>query len=227
MNTNQDTYGFSPDSLLTDREEVEARLHAILADRVMRFNPYRVADETLLECAGRAEFLPFPTLTQMVILHFVRVIPYSATNPREKIVFRIGADEREYRMPMSALDNKFTYRANRRQNWHLVNGKRITNSGMVEKMMGKSYFVSHLLLGDLNYGEKRPLYRMFRLKGDNATMASEIRAHMCESKIEMLEEVLKYPFSPDYLRCSRHFIDYTTPIRAFIETVRHFPDAKP
>lgn len=215
----------SPDSLLTDPAAVAARLHAILADRVMLFNPYTVSDESLLECAGRAEFLPFPTLTQMVILHFVRVIPYSASNPWEKIVFRIGSGEREYEMPMGALDNKFTYRANRRQNWSLVNGKRITNSGMVEKMMGKSYFVSHILLADRNYGEKRPLYRMFLLKGDSSAMAAEIRKRMCESKIEMLEEVLKYPFSPDYLQCRRHFIDYTSPIHAFIETVRHFPEA--
>lgn len=222
----QDNFGYNPKVLLTDPDEVGIRLHSILDDRVMRFNPYTVSDETLLECAGRAEFLSFPALTQMVILNFVRVVPYCASKPWNMIVFHVGADEREYKIPMGALYNRLTYRATLRPDWNLVNGKRITNSGMVEKMMGKSYFVSHMLFGINIYGEIQPMYRMFRLKGDTSAMAAEIRLRMCESKISMLQEVLKYPYSPDYLQCRRDLIDYTTPIQAFIRTVRHFPDAR-
>lgn len=221
-----DDYGFNPDGLLTDPKEVEARLQAMLNDRVMQFNPYTASDTSLLECAGRAVFLTFPALTQMVILHFVRIIPRTRANTWEAIVFRVGDDEREYTMPMSALCNRLTYRATRKQEWNLVNGKRITNSGIVEKMMGKSYFVSHMLAGENNYGKIRPIYRMYRLKGSLSAMAEEIRLRMCESKITMLNEVLKSPFSPDYLQCKRNFIDYATPIQSLMQAVRNFPYAK-
>lgn len=219
-----DDYGYDPGALLTDAGEVRRRLDAILNARVMRFNPYSVSDEALLACVGRAYFRPFHALTQMVMLHFGRIVPSAFPNSYGTIEFRIGNDTTVHRMPVGALIGKFTYRASRRQNWNLLNSRRITNGGMVERMMGKSYFVSHVICGEKRIGVMRPLYRMFRLKGNPAATAAEIRLRMCESKIAMLQEILTYPFSPDYLLCHRGFIDYTTPIQNFIDMVSHFPE---
>lgn len=220
------THGFNPESLLTDPAKVTERLHAILNDKLLLFNPYKVSDEALLDCCGRARFLPFPALTQMVVLHFIKVVPNMSARSGTNIIYRVGGDEKECMMQINDLRSKFTYRATRSQEWNLVNGRRITNHSTVEKLTGKSFFVSHILWGDAINGCTRPIFRMFRLQGDDKNKADEIRKRMCEAKLIMLQEVLEHPYSPDYLRCCRNFIDYHTPINAFMEAVKHFPEVR-
>ena len=130
----------------------------------------------------------------------------------------------EYTIPAVAIYHNLTYSATRTQKHNTIDGRPITNNSIVAKMVGKSYFVSHMLPGEVTGRVPQPIYRMFRLKGDSSTQAALIRQKMCEAKVEMLEEILKHPHCPDYMNCRRNFIDNATPIQASIETVQRFPD---
>lgn len=222
-----DIYGFDPESLLRNPKEVWARLQAILSDKVLRFNPYLTDDGTLLACAERARWLPFPSLTQMTVFHFHHIRKVEWEYPYEAISYSIGNDVRELLMPLSSLTDKVTYTASRRQIHVTINGRPLTNSNMVEHIQGRDYFVSHALMAHKRDGRMAPAYRMFRLKGDQSQKASTIRTKMIESKVSMLNEILAYPHSPDYLQCSRDFIEYAAPISAAIAAILGFPEVNP
>lgn len=226
MQFRPDIYGNDPKSLLTSPEEVYGRLNAILGDKVFRFNPYSVDDTTLLACIERAVWLPCPALTQMVVfhLHDIRTIEWKI--PYKAIFYHIGNDPEEKHLSINSLTNRFTYTATLHQIHVTVNGRVLTNEKMVERMQHKDYFISHALPARNESGKSRPAYRMFRLKGNDKQKAELIRQQMIESKIYMLQEILAHPYTPQYLRCSRNFIDYQAPINAAIDTISHFQDLR-
>lgn len=221
-----DIYGYDPKSLLTSPEEVLGRLNAILGDKVFRFNPYAVDDATLLACVERAVWLPWPALTQMVVFHFhdIRTIEWKI--PYEAIFYHIGNDPEEKHLSINSLTNRFTYTATLHQVHVTVNGRVLTNEKMVERMQHKDYFISHALPSRTESGKSRPAYRMFRLKGSDNQKTELIRQQMIESKISMLQEILAHPYAPQYLHCSRNFINYEANIKAAIDTIRHFHDLR-
>lgn len=220
-----DTYGFNPQSLLTSTDEVWSRLHAILSDRVLRFNPYTVEDETLLACAERGRWQPLPSITQMVVFHFHDIKKVEWKYPYEAISCHIGNDKQELQIPLSSLTEQVTYTATRRLIHVTVDGKPLTNRNMVEKMQGKDYFVSHALMAQKAGAGQVPAYRMSKLKGNQEQRADTIRISMVMSKIAMLKEIMANPHCPDYLQCSKNFIDYTTPIQEAISIIRSFSSA--
>lgn len=222
-----ETYGYRRESLLTSPEEVRDRLRGILADKVLRFNPYAVDDKTLLACVERARWMPFPAITQMVVFHFMDIRVVGKNHPYEAIFFRVGNDPDLQYLPVMILTDRLTYTATRTQTHVMVNGRPLTNAKMVANMQGKDFFVTHALPVEMPRGGIVCSYRMFRLRGSEERKAEIIRARMVESKIAMLEEILTHPYEYSYLRCSRHFIDYTTPIRAAIEAIRRFPSVLP
>lgn len=224
MQFRPDIYGNDPKSLLTSPTEVQARLHAILGDKVLRFNPYAVDDASLLACVERAVWMPWPSLTQMVVFHFhdIRTIEWKI--PYRAIFFHIGNAPQEHQLSLISLTNRFTYTATLHQVHVSVNGRVLTNDKMVERMQHKDYFISHAIPARNESGKSRPAYRMFRLKGNDKQKAELIRQQMIESKISMLQEILAHPYAPQYLRCSRNFIDYQAPINAAINAICHFPD---
>ncbi|MCM1489562.1 MAG: hypothetical protein NC095_01860 [Muribaculum sp.] len=226
MQSRSDLYGYEPDNLLTSPSEVQARLNAILGDKVLRFNPYSVDDKTLLACVERAVWLPWPSLTQMVTFHFHDIRTIDWRIPYQAIFFHIGNDSHEQHLSLNSLTNRFTYTATLRQVHVTINGRVLTNEKMVERMQHKDYFISHALPSRSESGESRPAYRMFRLKGNDNQKAELIRQQMLESKITMLNEILAHPYTPCYLHCSRNLIDYSTPILAAIDTIRNFPDLR-
>lgn len=71
-------------------DEARERLEAILADKVLRFNPYRVSDEELVACAERGRWRPFPALTQMVVFHFLDIRAVKTHHVFDAIFYRIG-----------------------------------------------------------------------------------------------------------------------------------------
>lgn len=224
-NYRSDIYGYDPKNLLTSPEEVYGRLNAILADKVLRFNPYSVDDATLLACVERAVWMPWPSMTQMVVFHFhdIRTIEWKI--PYKAIFYHIGNNLEEKHLSINSLTNRFTYTASLHQVHVTVNGRVLTNEKMVERMQHKDYFISHALASRTESGKSRPAYRMFRLKGDDSQKAELIRHQIIESKITMLQEILAHPYASQYLRCNRNFIDYSTPILTAIEAIRHFPDS--
>lgn len=220
-----DIYGYDPKSLLTSPDEVQKRLNEILGDKVLRFNPYSVDDETLLACCERARWTPWPALTQMVIFHFHeirRVV--RENNSYEAMFMNIGDDPEEFHILLNALIDKLTYKATLQQVHVMAGGRPITNRRIIESMQGKDYFVSHSLPARTSNMNNRQAYRMYRLKGKNLQKADAIRTAMIEAKIAMLEEVLAHPYCKEYLCCSRNFIDYVAPISAAIAAIRKFPE---
>ncbi len=76
---------------LTDCDEVAMeRLTLILSDKLLRFNPYRVGDEALLECATRGHWLAWPSITQMWIIHFQDIKSVREEKTYDALFFKIG-----------------------------------------------------------------------------------------------------------------------------------------
>lgn len=223
MDNTPDIYGPNPRDLIFSEEMAWRRLWAILGDKVLKLNPYAVDDETLLACAERGRWQLYPSLTQMVVFHFKDIRQVEGNFRYEAIFMQIGNSEVETHLSTSALADKLTYTANRRQIHVMVNGRPLTNHKMVENLQGKDFFVSHALCTEKPNRKRFPAYRMFKLRGNQANRAAMIRTKMVESKIAMLEEILKFPYSPDYLQCHRDFIDYSTPINAAIAAIRQYP----
>lgn len=219
-----DRYGYSPDSLLTSEVEVWRRLAAILGDKVMRFNPYSVDDDTLLASVERAVWQPWPALTQMVVFHFTGIRRVEWRHPYEAVFFRIGEDPRETHLPLSALTEGLTYTATRGRLHTTLDGQPLTNAGMAERLCGRDCFVSHALPAERGNGRKAPAYRMYRLAGDKQDRARKIRERMLASKALMLGEILAHPHCADYLQCSRDFVGYAAAINEALASIREFPD---
>lgn len=220
-----DNYG--PDRWQLDHSPENAwrRLEAILNDKVMRFNPYLVDDDALLECAMRGQWRGFPALTQMVVFNFLDIRRVQG-HPRtyDAIFFRVGNSAEEHSFPVGKFISGTTYKATRHTVRQMAGKQRITNRALVEGLPGKSYFVSHALKGLCWRGSDFGLaYRMHRLWGTPANKAKIIREAMIASKITMLEEVLEHPYNLDYLACPRRLIDYATIVRAAIDKVRLYP----
>lgn len=222
-----DIYGPDPQNLLTSPEEVSRRLNDILGDKVLGFNPYSVDDDTLLACVERARWLPWPALTQMVVFHFHEIRILEWRQPYEAIMFRVGANPEETHLSVNTLIKRYVYTASNREVHVTVNGRPLTNFKMVERMQRNDYFVSHALPTHRAMVKTLPAYRMHRLKGTAAQRAETIRRAMTEAKLTMLDDILKYPYCPDFLHCRRDFIDYATPIRAALAAIRLFPDRTP
>ncbi len=215
------------DQRLMGRPDVAAqRLEAILTDKVLRFNPYTVSDEDLLACAGRGWWRPFPALTQMVIFHFldIREVPTSARNKFEAIFYRVGDSPREYYIPLNHFTNTVSHHTCKQPHRSQLNGRNITPS-TIPKMVNRTCFVSHAIVGHGTIGKLRLAYRMQQLKGPVSVQSNAIREQMICSKIAMLEEVLNYPQSPVYLGYKGPEFDHATLIQAAIATINSYPTA--
>lgn len=222
------TYGPNPyalDAVLYDPAIVWQRLHDILNEKVLRFNPYTVSDEVLLACVERARWQPWPALTQMVVFHChdVREIKWKCRY--DALFLHVGNDTQEIHISMNSLIERYSYIATLKQMHSTIGGKPITNEKIVAKMAGKDYFVSHSYPCELPNMRQLPAYRMYRLKGSPAQRAALIREKMVESKIEMLYEILVHPYCKQYLHCARNFINYEPYIRRAISVIARYPHA--
>lgn len=210
--------------LLIDSDSIaKERLERILSDKLLRFNPYSVDDTTLLGCANRGTWLPWPSITQMVIFHFheIRYIPKGITY--EGLFFNIGNSSELYHYGTGTFSQPMLHLASRQHVWMLLNGKHLTPS-LLKRLERKKVFVSHALRCRTIYGKSYPSYRMNILSGSTHRQASTIRKVMIQSKITMLEEVLNHPSHPEYLAYSGHTFDYRSPILSAISNIRQYPD---
>lgn len=217
-------YGYRPYELDNSPERAFARLESILNDKVMRFNPYSVSDDVLLACVERARWLPWPTLVQMVVFSFKGIIGDVEGDNIGKLVFNIGNESIDRSIPIGALLKRYTHRGSRQQIRCQYNGRNITNSKMIEDLIGKDCFISYSLIGEDHRGNLYVVYRMFSLRKNSCLRAQQIRQLMCEAKVMIAQEIINYPWAPEYLHCRRSLIDFMTPISQFINTVEEFPN---
>lgn len=208
-------------------DEAKQRLEAILSDRLLLFNPYRVADRPLLECAERGRWSPFPSVTQMLVFHFHDIcrVKGKGDNPGYRgLFFHIGDTDKEYHFGLGSLTYPLAHPATKGPVWMLINGAHLVNSN-IQSLEGKSVFVSHALQCDRAILPPRQSYRMHRLYGSEAHRAKVVRESMCQAKLTMLEEIMKYPILPHYLGNLCKTFDYITPLRQAIDSIRRYPAA--
>lgn len=207
-------------------EEAQERLDMILSDKLLWFNPYRVADRPLLDCAERGYWLPFPSITQMLVFHFADIRPVAKwddpSRTYEGISFRIGNSEDECYISTSSLIHPMTHIVNRGPVWTLINGRHLVQSN-IKRLENRDYFVSHALKCINGYNNYGKVYNMSLLTGSEAKRATIIRESMFESKIRMLQQVLHYPIHPDFLGNACYDFDYRTPLLTAIENIKRFP----
>lgn len=200
------------------------RLHVILSDKVMRFNPYSVSDSVLLECAERGYILPPPSFTQMAVFHFHDIQKVERNFSYEAIFFTIGSPPVRYHLAIGSLIHSFTHHHTLRPTHVKIGGKNLTNYRMVKKMQGRSFFVSHIIPAVVHQRPRYVGYRFHLLRGSMQNQADIIRRAMCLGKIEILEEIRSYLSSPFYLGAGSP-PDFDTPLWNAIKAVRNFPQS--
>lgn len=198
----------------------DSRLRAILNDRVMRFDPYGVDDETLLMCAERGFWRGGAALTQMAVFHFhdIREVKWKVNY--DALFFHIGECEEELSIPVNSLVNSVTHHITKHPVYSTINGRHIVRSN-IEALQHKSVFVSHSIHGFIRIYRAGQAYRMHSLHGRPGRRAATIRKAMIQARIEMLGEVLAYPESSHYIGGIPSSIDYRLPLREAIARLRH------
>ena len=201
----------------------EERLERILSDKIMRFNPYLVDDQTLLDCAARGRMQPLPSLTQMMIYHFLDIKYVRRNFIYEAIFYRIGNSPEVFHTSLSSLISSISHYCHKGPVHSKFNSSNLTNDSMVEKMQNRSFFVSNVILGTRNFNTLGLGYRFHRMKGNDHSQADTIRRSMCNAKIEMLNEMIEYPWSDCLLKISSNVPDYTHILLHAIDIVKSFP----
>ena len=210
-------------------EEARKRLDAILSDRLLWFNPYRVSDRELLDCAERGRWRPFPSVTQMIVYHFheIRMTESRETGiPYEGLSFHIGDSETESYFGVGSLLRTLTHRATRKPVWTLVNGRHLVPSN-IHRLEGSDLFVGHAIYCDCPSDGIRQAYRMHRLYGSESKRAATIRESMCVAKLEMLGEILRHAVLPEYLGNTCRTFDHATPLLNAMASIRRFATVSP
>ena len=207
-----------------DLEFSKKRLDAIMSRRRLSFNPYSVSDSQLMYIASNTGWGDALDITQIVTIHFTRLRKTSDWRNFDGIFMRPATVQEEIFIPSSTLINGVTANdtVSRERSW--IGKRPIRNSKDIESLRGHSYVISRLIRGVNIFGSYKAAYKMHRLFGKTSRDAAIIRSAMCESKIEMLERIIAYPESPDYLSCRKGFFDYESRIRHAIELINRFPD---
>ena len=205
-------------------QEARQRLDDILSNKLLWFNPYRASDRQLLDCAERGRWLTFPSLTQMLVYHFSDIRPITGSS--EGLFFRIGNTDEELHLGIYSLTHPITHIVMKNPMWTLINGRHLVGSS-IHTLEGKDCFISHALNGIRTSGAYGSVFRMNLLTGSETKRAATVRESMCEAKISMLNEVLRYPIHPDYLGNMCDTFDYRDPILRAIDAIRQFPSSTP
>lgn len=207
-----------------DPEYSRMRLDRIMGRRRLSFNPYTVSDERLLELVSQTGWGNEWDITQMTIVTFTRLRPLNDYRKFDGIFMLVANAPEEVFIPKGALTRSITANDTIRPERSWTGKTPIRNDKDVERLPGKQYFVSRIIRGVNPFGNSKGAYKMHRLYGKTARDAATIREAMIVAKIEMLERILQYPESPDFLSCSKGFFDYESRIRQAIDLIRHFPD---
>ncbi len=207
-----------------DPEYSLERLNGILSRGRLRFNPYSVSDRRLIEIVESVGWGDRLDITQIVMLYFTRLRETRDWRKFDGIYFRVGNTRGEGFLSTATLMMGITANDTIRRERSWIGKKPIRNEDDVEALVGKTVFVSRVIWGRHIYGSLQGAYRMHRLKGDIHKDATIIRKAICDAKIEMLERILAYPESPDFLSCSKNLICYEPRIRNAIDVIRRYPE---
>ncbi len=207
-----------------DPEYSWMRLNGILGRRRLSFNPYTVSDYRLLEIARTTGWGNDFDITQILILNFIRLHETGNYRRFDGIFVTVGESQQEIFIPTATLAYGVTANDTVRNERFLLGKKSLCRDEHVADLVGKTVFVSRIIRGTDIFGRPKGAYRMHKLFGHVRKDAKTIRQAMVQAKIEMLERILAYPQSPDYLSCAKGLIDYEPPLRQAIDLIRHYPE---
>lgn len=209
-------------------ESYVARLRMFLNDKLLRFNPYLIENEKLLEGIGKMRWRGMYSLTQMVILKFLDVQRLTDSEfSQEKVIYTIGDSAEEITEHMSAFTCKRTAADSLQQIRSTINNRPITQTCQIHSLIGKRIFVSRNVITVKPGGGFGKAMRMHRLKGNPEEDAAIIREAAVAAKLEMLERLLAYPHANIYLGGEPSApADIRTPIRALMTEIAAFPKAR-
>ncbi len=200
------------------------RLGRIMGRRRLSFNPYIVSDRRLLELVSQTGWGNEWDITQMTMVTFMRLRPVSDYRIFDGIFMRVGNEPEDVFIPKGSLTRGVTANDTIRSERSWRGKTPIRNDNDVERLVGKTYFVSRIIRGVNPFGSCKGAYKLHRLYGKIEKDAATIREAMISAKIEMLERILLYPESPDFLSCTRGFFDYESRIHCAIDLIVHIPD---
>lgn len=205
---------------VNEEEYSRGRLRLILENERLLLNPYSLSDDELWDYVTHQTFDSELRMVQGVVITFSQIRELFFRMPYEVIPFSFCEGAHERHMSLSSITHYITAGDSARRTRTLLDGKMFHSRGRVERLKGRSVFVSHIHTGHNRFHRPATAYFMHTLKGRLAEDADMIRRRMSEAKIEMLQRVLEYPYCPYYLSCTRGLFDYETPLRQFIATIR-------
>lgn len=212
---------------LNDLGNSQCRLDAIMSRRRLSFNPYTVDDERLLEIANTTGWGGTFDLVQIVVLRFTQLLIADNTRGFDGIFMQVGNSKDAIFLPAWRLKLGVTAFDTLRHESTQLNHRSILHDEQIEKLVGKSVFVSHTIPGRTIRGIPNVAYKMHRLKGAVEEDAATIRKSMCDAKIEMLTRLRDNPGCRHYLDCSPDLFDFQTRINQAIHLISHFSEATP
>lgn len=205
-----------------DIEYSRKRLDAIMSRKRLKFNPYTVSDEKLLEMVYSIGWGNLFDITEMVIVNFTRLRKVNDYRKFDGIYMTIGTTSEEIFISSGALKNPITAYDTIKPERSWIGKSPIRNINDIEKLVGKRYFVSRIVRGYDIRGNGASAYKMNRLVGKTGKDAATIRQAMINAKIEMLKRILANPHSPGFLDCDKGLFDYESRINQAINLISHY-----
>lgn len=209
---------------LNDLGKSMARLDAILKRRRLTFNPYSVSDARLMEIVDLGTWGNELDITQIIKIHFTRLRPVHDIRKSDGIFMHVGTSTDDVFIP----NGRFLYGISAYDTHHSVyttaGSRQIRHYEDIEWLVGKVFFISHMICGIGYNSLPRVAYRMHRLYGKPSRDAAIVRKAICDAKIDMLQRILANPECELYLDCSPDLFDYKTRINRAIALIRQFPN---
>lgn len=176
------------------------RLNRFLSDKCLLFNPYTVSDRKLWDGIRKMRWGGEFSLTQMLLLKIEDIkCEGGDLRVREHLVCRIGDSTETIIKAMHAFTTKRPAADSLQQVRCTINGHPIRYSRQIHPLVGKTVFVSRAITTVTRWQSYSRALAMHRLKGDLAVDAAIIRAAIVNSKLEMLDRLLRYPHAHIYL----------------------------
>lgn len=198
------------------------RLNRIMRRRRLSFNPYTVSDARLMEIIETTDWGGEYDITQIVRLRFTRLREVCDIRRYDGIYMNVGQSSDEVFISSGAIKYGITASDTLTRERTMLDNRELYRNQDIEKLVGKSVFVSHTIRGRNISGNNRVVYRMYRLTGNLEKDAAMVRQKMCAAKIEMLQRILKHPECELFLDCRPTLFDFQSRINLAIEIIKNY-----
>lgn len=208
---------------MNDLEYSRMRLEKILSSRKLNYNPYEVSNEELIQTFNSFTWGNSFEITDSVIMNFTEIRKLEWINSFEALVYTLGSWSDEHIISINRFFDDIKANDSHKNIYTILNGRPFSSIKEIKNLVGKKVLVTHCIGGNDTWGKSRNAYFMHTLHDDIAKDAKIIRSESFKSKLEMLNRLLQYPESCDYLNCTKSLFDLETPIKEKIEMIKKYP----